>query len=160
MDKEHPLSTSIAIRSLDVKKNPFRPQEDNKEIIGLEVLYLSVIGNLMYLANCIRPNIAITINLLARYSSTPTHRHQKGIQHIFRYLRRTIGIRLFYFNKLKSQLISFVDARYLSDSYKARSQIGYAFSNNDTKISWHFIKQTIMATSSNHAEMITLHEAS
>jgi hypothetical protein len=29
MDKAHPLSTLMVVRSLDVKKNPFRPHEDN-----------------------------------------------------------------------------------------------------------------------------------
>jgi len=29
MDKAHPLSTLMVVRSLDAKKNPFRPHEDN-----------------------------------------------------------------------------------------------------------------------------------
>ena len=52
MDKAHPLSTPMIVRSLDVKKDPFRPREDNEEILGPEVPYLSAIGALMYLANC------------------------------------------------------------------------------------------------------------
>jgi hypothetical protein len=30
MDKAHPLSTPMVVRSLDVKKDPFRPQEDGE----------------------------------------------------------------------------------------------------------------------------------
>jgi hypothetical protein len=58
MKKAHPLSTPMVVRSLDVKKDYFRPREDDKEILGPELPYLSAIGALMY--------------LLARYSSTPT----------------------------------------------------------------------------------------
>jgi len=39
------------VRSLDVDKDPFRPQEKDEELLGLEVPYLSAIGPLMYLAN-------------------------------------------------------------------------------------------------------------
>jgi len=52
MEKAHPLSTSMIVRSLDVKKDHFCPREDDDEILGLEVPYLSAIGTLMYLANC------------------------------------------------------------------------------------------------------------
>ena len=51
MDKAHSLSTLMVVRSLDVKKDPFRPHEDNKELLGPEVPYLSAIGVLMYLTN-------------------------------------------------------------------------------------------------------------
>ena len=76
----------MIVRSLDVKKDPFRSREDNEEILGLEVPYLSAIGALMYLANCTRPDIAFAVNLLARYSSEPTKRHWKRIKYIIRYL--------------------------------------------------------------------------
>ena len=75
MDEAHPLSTPMVVRSLDVNKDPFRPQEKDEEILGSEVLYLSEIGALMYLANTTRPDIAFAVNLLARYSSAPTRRH-------------------------------------------------------------------------------------
>ncbi|GKB31470.1 retrotransposon gag domain, retroviral aspartyl protease, partial [Tanacetum coccineum] len=48
---------------------------------------------------------------------------------------------------------------YLSDPHKARSQNGYVFLNGGTAISWRSQKQTLVATSSNHAEVIALHEA-
>jgi hypothetical protein len=33
MDKSHPLSTPMIVRSLDVKKDPFRPREEDEEIL-------------------------------------------------------------------------------------------------------------------------------
>jgi hypothetical protein len=75
IDKAHPLSTPMVVRSLNVKKYPYRPQENNEKSLGPEVPYLSSIGALMYLANNTRPDIAFSVNVLARYSSNPTRRH-------------------------------------------------------------------------------------
>ena len=75
MDKAHPLSSPMVVRLLDVKKDPFRPCEKVEELLGPEVPYLSVIGALMYLANCTRPDIVFSVNLLARYSYASTQRH-------------------------------------------------------------------------------------
>ena len=160
MDKAHPLSSPMVVRSLDVKNDPFCPCEKGEELLGPEVPYLSAIGALMYLANCTRPDIAFSVNLLARYSSAPTRRHWKGIQHILRYLSGTTDMGLFYSNKSKEKLLGYADAGYLSDPYKARSQTGYVFNYNGTAISWRFVKQTMVATSLNHSEILAIHEAS
>ena len=134
MDKADPLNTPMIVRSLDVKRDPFRPQEDNEEILGPEVPYMSAIGALMYLANCTRPDITFAVNLLARYSSELTKRHWKGIKHIFCYIRGTTDMGLFYSKSSKSPLIGFADAEYLSDPLKARSQSDYLFTCGDTAI--------------------------
>ena len=160
MDKAHPLSSPMVVRSLDLKNDPFRPCEKGEELLGPEVPYLSAIGALMYLANCTRPDIAFSVNLLARYSSAPTRRHWKGIQHILRYLSGTTDMGLFYSNKSKEKLLGYADAGYLSDPHKVRSQTGYVFNYNGTAISWRSVKQTMVATSSNHSEILAIHEAS
>ena len=107
MDKANPLSTPMVVRSLNVEKDPFRPREDNEEVLGPEVPYLSAIGALMYLANCTRPDIAFATNLLARFSSSPTRRHWNGIKHIFRYLRGTTNFGLFYFIESKQEITGY-----------------------------------------------------
>ena len=160
MDKAHPLSSPMVVRLLDVKKDPFRPCEKGEELLGLEVPYLSVIGAFMYLANCTRPDIAFSVNLLARYSSSPTRRHWNGIQHILCYLSGTTNMGLFYSNKSKEKLLEFANAGYLLDQHKARSQTGYVFNYNGTAISWRSVKHAMVATSSNHSEIIAIHEAS
>ena len=75
MDKAHTLSSPMVIRSLNIKDDPFRPQEENEKNLGPVVPYLNVIGALMYLANNARSAIAFSVNLLARYSNAPTKRH-------------------------------------------------------------------------------------
>ncbi|KAL0543958.1 hypothetical protein IC582_019068 [Cucumis melo] len=67
---------------------------------------------------------------------------------------------LFYSNKSNFDLVGYADAGYLSDPHKARSQTGYLFTCGGTAISWRSVKQTMTATSSNHAEILAIHEAS
>ena len=67
---------------------------------------------------------------------------------------------LFYSNLSKEGLIGFADAGYLSDPHNAKSQTGYVFTCGCTSISWRSMKQKIAATSSNHAEILAIHEAS
>ena len=96
MDKAHPLGTPMVTRSLDIKKDPFRSKKEDEEVIGAEILYLNAIRALLYLAQCTRPDIAFSVNLLARFSSAPTQRHWTGVKHIFRYLKGSIDLGLFF----------------------------------------------------------------
>ena len=160
MDKAHPLSSPVIFRSLDVKDEPFRPCEKGEKLLSSEVLYLSVIGALMYLANCTRPDIAFYINLIAMYSSAPTQRHWNGIKHILCYLQGTTYLGLIYSNESKQQLFGYADVEYLLDPHKARSQTRYVFNCNGTVISGRSFKLTMVATSSNHLEIIAIHKSS
>ena len=114
----------------------------------------------MYLANKTRPNITFVVNLLARFSSSPIHRHWNGIKHVFRYLRGTIDMGLFYSNDSKSLLVGYADVGKLSNLHKGRFQTGYLFTCGGIAISWHSTKQTLPAASSNHTEIIAMYEAS
>jgi hypothetical protein len=133
-----------------VKKDSFHPREDDEEILGPEIPYLSAIDALIYLANCTWPDIAFSVNLLARYSSARTQRHWNGVKHVLRYLRGTIDMGLFYSRCSNSQLVGYADAGFLFDLHKGRSQTGYLFTCGNTVISWKSVKQTLVATSSNH----------
>jgi hypothetical protein len=48
----------------------------------------------------------------------------------------------------------------LFDPQNDRSQIGFMFLHRGTAISWMSVKQTLIATSTNHSEIIRLYEAS
>ncbi|XP_068331519.1 secreted RxLR effector protein 161-like [Pyrus communis] len=108
--------------------------EDEEEILEPKVPYLSAIGALLYLAQYTKPNISFDVNLLAKYSNAPTRKHWNGVKDIFCYLKGTMDL----------------DAGYLSNPHIV----------GDTAISWRFTKKTLVATSSNHAEIFALHEAS
>ncbi|XP_070013416.1 secreted RxLR effector protein 161-like [Nicotiana sylvestris] len=114
----------------------------------------------MYLANTTRPDITFSVNVLARYSYAPTKRHWNGIKYILRYLKGTTDMGLFYGNNCSPDPVGYADAGYLSDPHKARSQTCYVFTCGGTVISWQSTNQSIVSTSSNHVEIIAIHEAS
>ena len=91
--------------------------------LGKRYFRLSAIGALIYLANCIRPNILFSVNLLARYSSAPTRKHWNDIKHILRYLCGTTNVGIFYSRESKQQLLGYADAKYLLDPYKNASKL-------------------------------------
>jgi hypothetical protein len=121
MDKSYPNKTPMIIRSLEIETNQFRPRDEGEDILGAQVSYLSAIGALMYLANYTRPDIAFTVNLLARHSAAPTKRHWTGVKYILRYLNGMRDLGLFYKRSPNSNIIGYTDAGYLSDPYNDRS---------------------------------------
>lgn len=162
--------TPMIVRTLDINKDPFRPKGDDEEILSPECSYLGAIGALLYLAQCTRPDISFAVNCLARHSIAPTRRHWNGIKDIFRYLKGTTDMGLFYpyasssgstplGTRNNATLVGYADAGYLSDPHKGRSQSGYVFTIGNTAISWRSRKQTLVATSTNHSELIALYEA-
>ncbi|XP_048619922.1 secreted RxLR effector protein 161-like [Brassica napus] len=160
MDQAHPLSSPMVVRSLDPETDPFGPKKKDEEVLGPEVPYQSAIGALMYLASHTRPDICFAVILLSRFSSCPTQRHWNGIKHLFRYLQGTKDLGLFYTDRPKESLVGYADAGYLSDPHNARSQTGYVFIHGGAAVCWRSTKQSLVATSSNHAEIIAMYEAS
>ena len=69
-------------------------------------------------------------------------------------------MRLFLSKGSNSQLVGYADAGFLSDLHKGRSQTEYLFTCGSTAMSWRSVKQTLVAISSNHSEIIAIHEAS
>jgi hypothetical protein len=51
--------------------------------------YQSVLGSLMYLCGCTRPDMSYSVNLLARYSANPSAEHWKALDVLIGYLKRT-----------------------------------------------------------------------
>ncbi|GJY23524.1 retrovirus-related pol polyprotein from transposon TNT 1-94 [Tanacetum coccineum] len=74
--------------------------------------YRSKIGSLMYLTSS-RPDIVQAVCYCARYQARPTEKHLKEVKRIFRYLRGTINMGLWYpkGRVLASKLTAFLDDR-------------------------------------------------
>ena len=56
-------------------------------------------------------------------------------------------------------MVGYVDASYMFDPNNARSQTGFVFLCGRAAIFWRSVKQTLVATSTNHSEIIALYEA-
>ncbi|KAL2610538.1 hypothetical protein R1flu_029111 [Riccia fluitans] len=149
----------MIVRTLDPSHDVLGPRPDTKQVLGSEYPYMAAIGILMYLANTTCLDITFLVNLLARYSHEPTKRHWTSIKQLFRYLVGIEDMGLF-FTGYGNHLVGYADVGFMSDPHKGHSQTSYVFLLEGNAISWHSIKQTIVATSSNHGENFALHEAS
>ena len=63
IDKAHPLSSLMIVRSLDVKNDSFRSYEKCKQLFDPEASYLNALSAFMYVGNCICPNIAFFLSI-------------------------------------------------------------------------------------------------
>ncbi|GJW20171.1 retrovirus-related pol polyprotein from transposon TNT 1-94 [Tanacetum coccineum] len=70
--------------------------------------YRSIIGGLMYLTTS-RPDIAFETFVCARYQARPTEKHLKEVKGIFRYLRQSINMGLWYSKDSGFELIAYSD---------------------------------------------------
>nr|GEY52676.1 hypothetical protein [Tanacetum cinerariifolium] len=73
--------------------------------------YRSMIGALMYLMSS-RPDIVHATCVCARYQAHPTEKHLKEVKKIFRYLRGTVNMGLWYTKDSVFELTGFSDADY------------------------------------------------
>jgi hypothetical protein len=160
MDKAYSARTPMVVRAFEKDKDPFMPKEEGEEVLGQEYPYLSAIGALIYLANNTRPDIGFGVDCLIGHSMAPIMLHWNDIKNVWRYLIGTIDLGLYFWKNQDSKLIGYENIGYLLDPRNARSQTGYVFLHDGTSISWKSCKQSLVATSTNHLEIIALFEAS
>ncbi|GKE97049.1 retrovirus-related pol polyprotein from transposon TNT 1-94, partial [Tanacetum coccineum] len=76
-----------------------------------QTTYRRMIGGLMYLTAS-RPDIAFATFVCARYKARPTVKHLKEVKRIFRYLRQSYNMGLWYPKDSGFELIAYLDAEY------------------------------------------------
>ncbi|XP_049318346.1 uncharacterized protein LOC105224069 isoform X1 [Bactrocera dorsalis] len=91
-----------------------------------QVQYLSLIGSLMYLAVCTRPDILHSACKLAQRNNDPHTEHLAAAKRILRYLNTTQDKKLKY-QQTGKDMEGFVDADWGGDSTDRKSYTGYAF---------------------------------
>lgn len=120
--------------------------------------YSRVIGSLMYITNCTRPDIAYIVNKLSRFTSNPSVVHWKALNRVLRYLRHTVEYGLHY-SKYPAVLEGYTDANWISDTKDSKSTSGYVFTIGGGAVSWKSSKQTCIARSTMESEFIALDKA-
>ena len=126
--------------------------------------FARLLGELQFLANCTRPDIAFAVNRLASYTANPSLQHFVAVKRILRYLAGTQDHGITYSKSLASTNIDdnnfygFADAAFANhDDLKSTS--GYVFLASGGAITWKSKKQTTIALSSTEAEYVALSEA-
>ncbi|GJT83298.1 retrovirus-related pol polyprotein from transposon TNT 1-94 [Tanacetum coccineum] len=117
--------------------------------------YRSKIGSLMYLTSS-RPDIVQAVCYCARYQARPTEKHLKEVKRIFRYLRGTINMGLWYPKDSGFELTTFLDADHAGCIDTRKSTFGGIQFLGDKLVSWMSKKQDCTTMSSAEAEYMAL----
>ncbi|GJU75237.1 retrovirus-related pol polyprotein from transposon TNT 1-94 [Tanacetum coccineum] len=118
--------------------------------------YRSMVGALMYLTAS-RPDIVHATCYCARYQARPTEKHLREVKRIFRYLKNTINMGLWYPKDTGFNLTAFSDSDHAGclDTRKSTSG-GIQFLGGDKLVSWSSKKQDCTSMSSAEAEYVSL----
>ncbi|GJU38039.1 hypothetical protein Tco_1186393 [Tanacetum coccineum] len=118
--------------------------------------YHSMVGVLMYLTTS-RPYIVHATCCCDRYQARPTEKHLMEVKRIFRYLKNTINIGLWYPKETSFKLIAFSDLDHAAclDTRKSTSG-GIQFLGGDKLVDWSSKKQDCTSMSIAEAEYVSL----
>ncbi|GKA73409.1 ribonuclease H-like domain-containing protein [Tanacetum coccineum] len=117
--------------------------------------YRSKIGSLMYLTSS-RPDLVQAVCYCARYQARPTQKHLKEVKRIFKYLKGTINMGLWYPKDSGFNLTAFSDADHAGCIDTRKSTSGGIQFLGDKLVSWMSKKQNCTAMSSAEAEYVAL----
>lgn len=125
--------------------------------------YISIIGVLLYLTRCTRPDIAYAVGYLSRHTNKPRKIHWKALMCVLKYLKGTKSFGLRYTKKGKTdngrvaQSTAYADADWAGNKTDYTSTSGFAIlAGCGTAIDWGSWKQTGIARSSTEAEIVAL----
>ncbi|CAI7889862.1 unnamed protein product, partial [Closterium sp. NIES-54] len=99
--------------------------------------YPELVGCLMYLMTCTRPDLAYPLSILARYVAPGRHRpeHMATAKRVLRYLCSTSGMGLVLGGRRPVVLTGHADASWADDQASQRSSQGYTFSLGSGSVS-------------------------
>ncbi|GJY54958.1 retrovirus-related pol polyprotein from transposon TNT 1-94 [Tanacetum coccineum] len=120
-----------------------------------QTTYRRMIGGLMYLTAS-RPDIAFATFVCARYQARPTVKHLKEVKRIFRYLRQSYNMGLWYPKDSGFELIAYSDADHAGCKDDCKSTSGGVQFLGGKLVSWSSKKQDCTAMSTAEAEYVSL----
>jgi hypothetical protein len=127
------------------------PEELHTVIPETEYPYMKVVGTLLHLVNCTRPDLAQAVGLLCRFNSAPGPLHVAAAQSVLRYLKGTTHLGVSYSAK-STPLQGYCDSDYAGDLDGRKSTTGWIFTKNGGPISWQSKLQSVVAQSTCEAE--------
>ncbi|CAI7815597.1 unnamed protein product [Closterium sp. NIES-54] len=139
-----PLSTSHSLSA--------PPSDESVEPTGP---YPELVGCLIYLMTCTRPDLAYPLSLFARYVAPGRlgKVHWDAAKRVLRYLCSTSGMGLVLGGRGPVVLTGRADASWVDDSALQRSSQGYTFSLGSGSVSWRSTRSSSVLSSSCEADI-------
>ncbi|KAJ9556613.1 hypothetical protein OSB04_011227 [Centaurea solstitialis] len=116
-------------------------------------LYRGMIGSLLYLTAS-RPDIMYSTCLCARYQAEPKESHLTAVKWIFRYLKGTPNLGLWYSKDSGFDLTAYSDSDFAGCKIDRKSTTGGCHLIGGKLVSWTSKKQNSVSTSTAEAEYV------
>ncbi|GJR84732.1 copia protein [Tanacetum coccineum] len=120
--------------------------------------YRGMIGSLLYLTAS-RPDIMFSVCLCARFQEAPKTSHLEAVKRIFRYIKATTHLGLWYPNGTGIETVLYVDYDHAGDYVDRRSTSGIFTFIGCCLTSWFSKKQTALAICTTEAEYVSAEKA-
>lgn len=114
--------------------------------------YQELIGRLMYLSVCTRPDLSFALSCLSQFNNEPRQPHMSALKRILRYLKGTAHYRLEFGRNTVRSIECEADASW-DRTEDAKSFTGLLIYRNGDLIHWRSRKQSSVALSSTESEM-------
>jgi hypothetical protein len=130
-----------------------RKDDDSKSTSQRQ--YRSMIGSLLYVTAS-RPYVMRAVGQVARFQATPKESHVLAVKRIFKYLKGTEELALWYPKGKDLSLIAYTDANWAGCIDDQRSTNGEEFYLGECLVSWLSNKQSLVSLSTAEAEYIAV----
>ena len=122
----------------------------------------SLIGCLMYIMLCTRPDLCTSVSILSRYTNKNNKELWQCLKRVLRYLKGTIDLKLTFVknSNYTNVVVGYADSDWAGSESDRRSTTGFVFNMFDCNlVCWNSRKQNSVAASSTEAEYMALFEA-
>ncbi len=161
MKDANPCSTPMTVDALNAFEQDKIRLKDKEDATSVTFPYSSLVGELMWIASNVRPDILFATQILSSYLIKPNEIHITAVKRILRYLLETKELGLVFQDHSEKipRPTGYSDSDFASDPKDRKSFTGYAFLVNGAAVSWKCRKQTVVALSTQEAEYLALSHA-
>ncbi|KAI3759537.1 hypothetical protein L6452_07424 [Arctium lappa] len=149
--KKYKLSDSSPIKTPMATGSKLHSDQEGKSVECK--LYRGMIGSLLYLTAS-RPDIMFATCLCARFQANPKESHLHAVKRIFRYLKGTKNLGLWYPENSGFDLMAYTDSDYGGCKLDRKSTSGSCQFLGGKLVSWTSKKHNCVSTSTAEAEYV------
>nr|GEW48480.1 retrovirus-related Pol polyprotein from transposon TNT 1-94 [Tanacetum cinerariifolium] len=150
LEDSKPMKTSMSFDTKLTKDEECESVDSNK--------YRGMIGSFLYLTAS-RPDIMFSVCLCARFQEAPKTSHLEAVKRIFRYIKGTTHLGLWYPKGTDIETVVDVDYDHARDYVDRKSTSGICTFVGCCLTSWFLKKQTALAISTTKAEYLSTEKA-